>query len=88
MTTPLEPPKIEFPCPYPLKVVGNAAPDFADFVVEVVSRHGEVHERIEVIPSSNGRFQSVRITLTATGEEQLRALHAELKISGRVHIVI
>ena len=87
MTT-QQPPKIEFPCPYPLKVVGNAAPDFAEFVVEVVSRHGEVEERIEVIPSSNGRFQSVRITIIATGETQLKALHAELKVSGRVHMVI
>ena len=83
-----EPPKIEFPCPYPLKIVGNAAPDFRDFVVEVVMRHGEIEERIEVIPSSNGRFQSVRVTLIATGEAQLRALHAELKVSGRVHMVI
>jgi putative lipoic acid-binding regulatory protein len=87
MTT-QQPPKIEFPCPYPLKVVGDAAPDFADFVVEVISRHGEISERVEVIPSSNGRFQSVRITLIATGEPQLAALHAELKGSGRVHIVI
>ncbi len=87
MTTP-EPPKIEFPCPYPLKVVGNAAPDFAEFVVEVISRHGEIEERIEVIPSSSGRYQSVRITLIATGEVQLRALHDELKASGRVHTVI
>ena len=33
-------PKIEFPCDYVIKVIGNAAPDFTEFVVEVVEQHG------------------------------------------------
>lgn len=85
-----QPPKIEFPCAYPLKVVGDAAPDFAAFVAEVLVKHtGEsFHERIEIIESRTGRFLSARVTITATGEEQLRALFEDLKASGRVHTVI
>jgi putative lipoic acid-binding regulatory protein len=57
--------------------------------VEVMVRHaGELLAEIDVRPSSNGRFESVRVTITATGEEQLRAIFEELKASGRVHIVI
>ncbi|MBZ2167206.1 YbeD family protein [Marinobacter sp. F4216] len=83
-------PKIEFPCDYVIKVIGNAAPDFTDFVVEVVERHapGIDESRISVNESSKGRFSSVQLTIVATGEPQLKALFEELKASGRVHMVL
>lgn len=82
--------KIKFPTLYPIKVVGTAADDFRDYVVAVMERHaGELRaEHIDVRPSSNGRFLSVRVTIMATGPEQLQMIFAELKASGRVHIVI
>ncbi|GAA3587280.1 MULTISPECIES: HP0495 family protein [Marinobacter] len=83
-------PKIEFPCDYEIKVIGDAAPDFRDFVVTVVERHapGLREENIRLNPSRNGRFTSVRLTIVATGEPQLKALFEELKASGRVHMVL
>ena len=83
-------PTIEFPCDYPIKVIGNAAPDFREFVVDVVRGHAPDLDlnRIEVIDSRNGRFQSVRLTLWATGEPQLRAIFEDLKRSGRVQMVL
>ncbi|MDX1456933.1 MAG: DUF493 domain-containing protein [Marinobacter sp.] len=83
-------PKIEFPCDYVIKVIGNAAPDFQEFVVSVVERHapGITEDRISVNDSRNGRFCSVRLTIVATGEPQLKALFEELKASGRVHMVL
>lgn len=86
----IEAPKIEFPCRYPLKVVGNAGQDFQSFVIEVLERHAGAiaEEHIEINPSRNGRFLSVRVTITATGEEQLQAIFQELKASGRVHMVL
>lgn len=85
-----EAPRIEFPCAYPIKVVGNAAEDFREYVVAVMERHaGPLEtELVTVQASSNGRFLSVRVTITATGTDQLQAIFAELKASGRVHIVI
>ena len=55
-------PKIEFPCDYVIKVIGNAAPDFTEFVVEVVEQHapGICEADISVNDSSKGRFSSVR----------------------------
>ncbi|GHE19868.1 YbeD family protein [Halomonas urumqiensis] len=84
------PPKITFPCPYSLKVVGDAAEDFAAMVCQVVSRHDPQFDGgdIEVVPSRNGRFVSVRLTIRATGEPQIQALFAELKATGRVHMVV
>lgn len=85
------PPRIEFPCDYVIRVVGTAAVDFREFVVTVMSRHAELVEpeqRISIRDSSNGRYQSVTVTIVATGETQLRQIDVELKASGRVHMVL
>lgn len=83
-------PKITFPCDYPIKVVGDAAEDFPAAVCQVVERHaaGFNAAGIKVIDSRNGRFQSVRLTIRATGENQLKELFADLKATGRVHMVV
>jgi uncharacterized protein len=86
----VKPPKIEFPCAYPIKVVGHATDDFRDFVVTVMHRHTDDfdEELVEVRPSSGGRFLSVRVTFTAQGEQHIKTIFAELKASGRVQVVI
>ncbi|MBN8413472.1 DUF493 domain-containing protein [Halomonas denitrificans] len=81
---------ITFPCDYPIKVVGDASEDFAATVSQIVLKHDPsfTGNSLEVIDSRNGRFQSVRLTLRATGETQLKALFEELKATGRVHMVV
>jgi hypothetical protein len=83
-------PKIEFPCDYTIRVLGNAAPDFKEFVVEVVEQHapGIAETDVSLKDSREGRFSSVQLKIVATGEEQLKALFEELKASGRVHMVL
>lgn len=83
-------PKVEFPCAYPLKIVGNAAPDFKAGVLDIVERHAPDFDRdsVKLVDSRNGRFQSVRVTITATSDAQLRELFASLKATGRVHMVL
>ena len=84
-----EPPKIEFPCDYPIRVMGRAAPDYKDFVVEVMKKHDpSFNGEAEVKDSRTGKFQSVVVTICATGEPQLKALYEDLKASGRVHMVL
>lgn len=85
-----EAPKVEFPCDYPIKIVGDAAPDFKAAVLDVVEAHAPGFDRdaVGLVDSRNGKFQSVRVTITATGEEQLRTLFTALKATGRVHMVL
>lgn len=85
-----EPPKIEFPCEYPIKVLGDAAVDFETFVVEVMSKHaGTISaSQVSVRASRNATFQAVTVTITATGIEQLQAINNELQASSRVKMVI
>lgn len=84
-------PKIEFPCPnYPIKVIGEAGADFADLVIQVIERHapGLDSSTLVIRDSRNGRFLSVQVLITATGVEQLQAIHVDLRATGRVHMVL
>ncbi len=85
-----DPPKIEFPCEYPIKVLGRAGDHFQPLVVDIFERHapGFDRESILVKESSKGTFSSITITITATGPDQLRALHEELMATGHVQMVI
>lgn len=84
------PPRIEFPCEYPIKVIGGAGDGFVELVCEIVERHAPDFDRdlIDLRDSKNGRFVSIRVVIIATGTDQLEALHAELKASGRVQMVL
>ena len=84
-----QPPKIEFPCDYEIRVLGKAAPDFKDFVCDVIKKHAEDYDgNYRVKPSTKGTFSSVMVTILCTGEPQLKAIYEELKASGRVQMVI
>lgn len=86
-----EAPKIEFPCPdYPIKVIGRDGPDFQALVIDVVRIHAPDLDMttIDLQGSSKGTFISIRMKITATGHEQLKALHEDLLETGRVTMVI
>ena len=89
MTEP-EAPKIEFPCDYPVKVMGANDDDFVDVVVEIGRRHAPElkDEQVRVRPSSGGKWVAVTMTIRATGEPQLRALFEDLKATGRIQMVL
>ncbi|MFI8482455.1 DUF493 domain-containing protein [Pseudomonas sp. NPDC078700] len=84
-------PKIEFPCErYPIKVIGDAGEGFTDLVIEVIQRHAPELDAGTLVTrdSSNGRYLSVQVLITATGVEQLQAIHVDLRATGRVHMVL
>ncbi|QSL93914.1 DUF493 domain-containing protein [Ectopseudomonas toyotomiensis] len=87
----VQPPKIEFPCErYPIKVIGTAGEGFSDLVIEVIQRHAPDLDTSTLVmrDSRNGNFISVQVLITATGVEQLQAIHVDLRATGRVHMVL
>jgi putative lipoic acid-binding regulatory protein len=82
--------KIEFPCAYPIKVMGLDENAFAESVIAIVRRHDPAvdMQSISYRPSRNGKYLSVNVTITATGPAQIQALFDELKASGRVAMVL
>lgn len=83
-------PRIEFPCRYPIKVMGEHADDFPALVLEVARRHApEVdHDAVKVRTSRNGRWVAVTVVIEARSEAQLSALHRDLEATGRVTLVL
>jgi len=88
--TETEPPKIEFPCDYPIKVLGEAHSSFNEHVLEVMDRHapGFDRQKISVRDSSKGKWQAMTVVITATGKPQLDSIFAALKTSPRVKMVL
>ena len=85
-----EPPKIEFPCAYPIKVLARSSEDLTEVILTVFERHAPGFDRTAVTarPSSKGTFTAITVTITATGPDQLEALHQDLLGTGRVKMVI
>lgn len=80
----------EFPCDFPIKVMGVAENNFDALVVEVVMRHiGDLNEgAIAIRPSRNGKYVSVTVTFTAQDQQQLDDLYRELSAHERVLMVL
>lgn len=84
------PPKLVYPCAYPIKVLGEHSEDFVSVIFGIVQQHDPQisEEHIIVKASSKGRYVSVNITITAQGPEHIQALFVDLKASGRVQVVL
>jgi uncharacterized protein len=85
-----DPPKIQYPCAYPIKVLGEHSEDFASVIISIVQLHDpEVREEhVTVRASSQGRYVALNIVITAQGPEHIQALFEDLKASGRVSVVL
>lgn len=85
-----KPPKIEFPCAYSIRIMGEGHDEFVDTVFDIMIEHAPEIERdkVKTRPSSKGTFISVHIVIQATGEEQLTAIHTSLKSYSSVKMVI
>jgi len=80
----------EFPCDFPLKVMGRRSDDFRSLVLGIVQKHAGPLEasRIEERPSKDGNYLSLTCTLRAESKAQLDALYRELTSCERVLIVL
>ncbi|MBT8139952.1 MAG: DUF493 domain-containing protein [Gammaproteobacteria bacterium] len=83
-------PKIEFPCDYPIKVLGRSGENFTANVTEVVREHdpGFDPATISHRDSRHGAFCAITLTIRATGSEQLEALHLSLRRIDAVKMVL
>lgn len=89
--TDVQPPKIEFPAPgYVIRVMGDSGEPLRAHVIEVFERHASDFDRntIMIRPSRNGRFESINVSITATGIEQLQAIFDDLKKHAAVQMVL
>jgi putative lipoic acid-binding regulatory protein len=71
---------LEFPCAFPIKIMGEAREGFADAMLEIVLRHAPdfAAASVEMKASSGGKYVSLTCTITAVSQAQLDALYREI----------
>jgi putative lipoic acid-binding regulatory protein len=71
---------LEFPCTFPIKVIGKNTGEFQATVVEIIRRHiPELpDDAVTARLSAGGKYLAVTATCVATSREQLDAVYREL----------
>lgn len=80
----------EFPCEFPLKVMGRRSDDFRSIVLGIVQKHAGTiaADKIEERPSKDGTYLSLTCTFQAQSREQLDGLYRELTACEKVLVVL
>ncbi len=81
MTTPQIPPEeslIEYPCDFPIKVMGPHSEVYIEEIVSLVVTHApgfDAGQHLARRPSSTGKYIGLTITVRATSREQLDTIY-------------
>lgn len=77
---------LEFPCDFPLKIMGRDEEGFRDHVIALVTEKAGEQAVIDVRDreSRGGRFISLTVTVRAESRPQLDDIYRELHASPRV----
>jgi putative lipoic acid-binding regulatory protein len=81
---------IEYPCDFPIKVMGKSHPDFTETIVTVIRQfdNGFDATRIETRPSSGGNYTGLTVTVRALNREHLDDIYRALTGHPMVKIVL
>ena len=81
---------LEFPCAFPIKIMGLSNDALAQTVLDIVHRHAPDFDgaTMEMRASSGGKYISLTCTINATSKPQLDALYRELSGHPLVKVVL
>ena len=70
---------LQFPCEFPIKMMGRDTPEFRLLARRLVETHaGAVNDdAVQAAVSRNGSFVSVTVTITAISQEQLDNIYRD-----------
>ena len=70
----------DFPCDFPIKIMGRCDCELETLVVDIVNKHieEEAGNNITARPSGKGNFISVTVIIRANSREQLDNIYLEL----------
>ncbi len=71
---------LEYPCDFPVKILGHTQAGFAQAVLDIVKRHSPDFDAatLELRASKRRKYLSVTCVIRATSREQLDNLYQEL----------
>ena len=81
---------LEFPCEFPIKIMGRREDGFAQVIADIVVRHAPDFDpaTLEMRTSSAGNYLSLTATVNATSREQLDDLYRDLVAQPMVAMVL
>lgn len=81
---------IEYPCRFPIKVMGAKVDGFVAALVHVATRFDPAFDAatVELRDSRSGNYLGVTLTVTATSREQLDELYRTLSSHPMVKVVL
>jgi putative lipoic acid-binding regulatory protein len=81
---------IEYPCLFPIKVMGAKVDGFVQALTHVAEQFDPTFDasNIELRPSKAGNYLGVTLTVTATSREQLDELYRTLSSHPMVKVVL
>ncbi len=73
-------PLADYPCDFPVKILGHTRTGFAQTMLEIVRRHAPDFDgsSMEMKSSKRGKYLSLTCVVRATSREQLDRLYREL----------
>lgn len=83
-------PVIEFPCDFPIKMMGKDRPAFHEAARAIIAQHaGPLDDNAwRTANSSKGRFISLTVTIRARSQEQLDAIYRDLSAHEEVLVAL
>ncbi len=90
MTVPKEQKLLDFPCDFPIKMMGREQPEFRDAAVALIERHtGKIRsDAIRTALSRNGNFLSITITIKARNQQQLDDIYSDLSAHEEILVAL
>ena len=73
-------PLADYPCDFPIKILGHTRAGFAQAMLEIVKRHAPDFDgsSMEMKSSKRGKYLSLTCVIRASSREQLDRLYREL----------
>ena len=81
---------LQFPCDFPIKIMGRDEDQLHITISEIISRHAPdtPSENIKRRLSSKGNYVSVTVTINATSRDQLDSIYRDLTASEHTLFVL
>ena len=79
-----------YPCPFPIKVIGENAEALQKIIIKELASFGEVvqPDELTIRPSSKGRYVSMTFTIVAKSREQIEQIYGRLNTQKEVKMVM
>ncbi len=86
----MDAPTIQFPCDYPIKVIGDATPEFTTQILDVMLKYDSslCADKVRERASRKGNYQAITVLFWAMSADHVQRMFVELKACPGVRLVL